>query len=112
MKSLKVVYKAVGELAEIIEVNDKLEEFQGLVDGYIEAVGLPDDIIMICNENGKLNMLDNNFKMYAEGQFSDVIVGNVFFVGAEGEIFASLSDDQISSLGSMFIDKETLYIHA
>lgn len=69
-----------------------LEELQGAVGGYIEAVGLPDGSTMFLNEEGKLNGLPVNEVATALAremiQKDDWIAGDVALVGPtddEGE---------------------------
>lgn len=76
---VKRPFEAVGHFEE---VENTLESFQAIVDGHIEVVGLPEGALLICNEEGKLKMLQPNF--YTDG---DVIVGTVAVVGQDGEEF-------------------------
>lgn len=88
---MKVVIKNVGQKPEIKEVENELHVFQDIVGGYIECVYITEDIICVCNEEGKLMGLTPNFIFNR-----DIIVGNVFFVTCDefGD-FASLNDEQI-----------------
>ncbi len=59
-----------------------LKEMQEVVNGYIEFVYLPDNLIMVVNEEGKINRLpvnSNATKMYAP-ILDDVIVGDVLLI--------------------------------
>lgn len=75
-----------------------LDELQGYVEGYIEAVALPDNLTMWCNEEGKFDpktMYRPNEKASriladAGGIPGDVVMGNVLICnsrecGDEGE---------------------------
>jgi hypothetical protein len=62
-----------------------LKEMQDAVNGYIEFVYLPDNIIMVVNEEGKINRLpvnSNATKMYAP-IINDVIVGDVLIIDSK-----------------------------
>ena len=59
-----------------------LEQMQDIVGGYIEVVGLTDEVLMVVNEEGKLNNLPLNkeatklfWRCFPESP--DYIVGNV-----------------------------------
>ena len=82
-EKIKVIVKRPFEaVGHIEEVENTLESFQAIVDGHIEVVGLPEGALLVCNEEGKLKMLQPNF--YTDG---DVIVGTVAIVGRDGEEF-------------------------
>ena len=94
---IKIVYKKPNEKPTIIEVENTLEEFQELVGGYIEVIPANDDrsILMIVNEEGKLQNLKNNILWMDHVS----IVGNVAFIqnGTDGE-FHSLTDDMAEAI--------------
>lgn len=66
-------------------ISNNLEALQRYVDGYIEVVPVTENIVMICNEEGKLRNMEPNF-----GWLCDVIVGPVIFCGVKGEEFADM----------------------
>lgn len=94
---MKVVIKKVGEQAQVTEIENTLEALQGIVGGYIEVVAVGGEVLMICNEEGKLNGLEYNFKLG-----NDFIVGNVLFVQAKDEDFTDLSDSNVESIMNFF----------
>lgn len=94
---MKIVVKKAGQNPEIIKIKGELHEMQEIVGGYIEAFNVTDDILCICNEEGKLNGLSPNFRFNG-----DVIVGDVFFCSAGEEDFEGLNDDQIKILMIVF----------
>jgi len=79
--------KIIKSNGETIDVNPnngndfKLEELQTIVGGYIEIVWLPNNEIMVVNEDGKLMELPINqeaTKIYQNAfGYNDVIVGDV-----------------------------------
>ena len=92
MRTIKVLVKKVGEPFKLMEIEDTLENMQGLVGGYLEVFKLKNcTSTMWINEEGKLMNLPINF--WVPG---DVIVGDVFFTGADeqGDI-ASITDEQV-----------------
>jgi len=94
---IKIVYKKPNEKPTIIEVENTLEKFQELVGGYIEILPANDDrtILMIVNEEGKINGLENNILWMGNTS----IVGNVAFIqnGDDGE-FHGLTDDMAAAI--------------
>ena len=93
---MRAIIKEVGKFPQIKEIENTLDTLKELVGGYIEVLRLDDDILLICNEEGKLQGLPPNFAMG-----NDVIVGTVVFVSFDGkEDFTSLNDWQIEYLMS------------
>jgi hypothetical protein len=89
---LKILYKEVGKIPEVIEIEDTLEAKQKLVDGLIEVVPYIDDMLLICNEEGKI------LKMHPNLDFTyDYIAGNCFVIGDDFENagFRSLTEEEI-----------------
>ena len=87
---MKIIVKEVNKQPEVREIENELSVLQELVDGYIEVVRI-DDILLICNEEGKLQGLPPNFSIG-----HDTIVGTAVFVGFDGsEDFTSLTDMQV-----------------
>ena len=82
---IQVYVKRPGENPELTKINNDLKTLQGIVDGYIEAVTLTSDLVIICNEDGKLLGLDHNCRILGED-----FVGTLIFAGKRGSQFASL----------------------
>ena len=83
---IRVYYKRPGKNLIEVKIPNELEWIQGAVEGYFEAVtlkpgenGMP-DLVMLCNEEGKLKEMEPNFRW-----MNDVVVGPVLFVGADDE---------------------------
>lgn len=97
---MKVYYKRVGRKAIEIEIEDKLEILQTLVDGLIEVIELTPGIDMICNEEGKLIGLEENINLDY-----DIIVGDVIICSHDNEgNFVGLTDEQ-----KIIVDRELEY---
>jgi len=81
------LYKLPGKKPEARVIPNTLEALQELVGGYIEAVSVPigSGCIFICNEEGKLHLMEPNF--YYGG---DIFVGPVFICCRSGEDFSDL----------------------
>ena len=78
-KLIKILLKKVGKDPEVIEIRNTLEEKQRLVGGLIEVIPY-DDLLLICNEEGKLlNLPPNLIFEY------DYIAGDCFLAGDDFE---------------------------
>ena len=89
---MRVVYKAPGEKPKIKDVTNDLDEFQNLVGGWIEHVGIRHGLGLIINEEGKLHGMQPNFYL---SKINDLIVGPAVFVGEDGEDFTDISDRDV-----------------
>ena len=90
-EKIRILYKEVGKEPQIMFIDNTLEAKQELVGGLIEVVPY-EDVLIICNEEGKLlNMPPNLVFEY------DYIAGNCFVIGDDykNADFKSLTDEEI-----------------
>lgn len=101
-KKLKIIYKEIGKDPVVMEIEDTLEAKQKLVGGLIEVVPYKEDLLLICNEEGKIMNLKPNIDIGY-----DYIAGNCFVVGDdwENEGFKSVNDEQIEEIKEDLKDK-------
>ena len=66
-------------------VSDTLENLQRIVGGYIECVHVTEDLVIICNEEGKLLGLEPNMRFGI-----DYLVGTIIVVGNDGDSFGDI----------------------
>lgn len=83
------VIKHPGEPAKQIEIDKTLEALQKAVGGYIETVTLFEDVILICNEEGRLMNLPYNMEFLGVH-----FVGPVLVVGRAEDEFRSLTEKE------------------
>ena len=80
---------------ELLDISDRLENYQQLVDGYIEivhaAVLQPFHAVMVVNECGLLDDLPCNH--LASVLYGDYIAGDVVVVGTIGPDFTDIPDE-------------------
>lgn len=97
-KTIKVVMVEAMKEPYPAEVENTLEGLQKVVGGYIEAVYLEDNVVLVCNEEGKLIGLSGNRSLG-----NDIIAGTFFVAGSndDGE-FVSLTDDKIRQYSDRF----------
>lgn len=88
---------------KVIDIDDVLEAYQGLVDGYIEVVyakGLRRyAAAMVVNEEGVLNDLPCN--PVASVLYGDYIAGDVVIVGVAGPDFTDVPFEVIEGIYEM-----------
>ena len=81
-KEIRVLAKNPGGTWYTLKVENSLAALQGCVGGYIETVTVFSDACIICNEEGRIRKLP-----YCCTIFGTEFVGNVLFVGIDGEEF-------------------------
>ena len=94
---IKVIIKRPDEKAgHVTNISASLKNLQKTVEGNIETVVVGENpkVIMICNEEGKIQKLQKNFRMGGE-IFFDIIRGTVIICGEseDGEGFADVPID-------------------
>ena len=81
---MKVIIKEPGEpIGHFAEIDNTLEAMQEIVGGYIETITFP-GFVIVCNEEGKLRGLRENFKLA-----NDTVVGTVIVCGTGDDEFTS-----------------------
>ena len=60
MDKIKVFVKLPGGVPVLQEIDNTLERLQEIVGGYIEAVTLAEDFVIVCHEEGRLRGLAPN----------------------------------------------------
>ena len=87
-----------GKVPYTKEINGTLEEMQQIVGGYIQAIyPFPDEVALICNEEGTLAGLPLNRSLRNEnGQIYEIIAGTFFVCGAPsgGDSFVGLPPER------------------
>lgn len=86
-KKISILVKEPGKDAYRKEIDNTLESLQREVGGYIETVTFAEDLVLICDEEGRFKNKPENFAF-----IGNVFVGTVLLAGADGEDFASLSE--------------------
>lgn len=105
-ETIEVVSVPVGEEAEPVEIENSLGSLQRYVHGYIEVIRPFEDrdVVVIVNEEGKINGLSPNRALMDEnGDVIDIIAGDFLIasVSEDGE-FTSLTQAQIRKYTKMF----------
>lgn len=84
---MKAIRKKPGAQPEIIEVDNTLAALQQEVGGYIETVSIADDVVIICNEEGRLCGLPYNCRFVGVD-----FVGPILVVGRNKDEFCDVPE--------------------
>ena len=85
---IKAIIKRADSKPYVTWISNTLENLQNLVDGYIETVTLAKDMVIICNEEGRLRELPYNCNICGVD-----FVGDILFVGVAKDEFADVPID-------------------
>ena len=97
MKALKVEGRSITET----DIPNTLEALQAAVGGYIERLQLvPDQAVMIVNEEGLLKDLEVN--TFASAIAGTLIVGPALIVGVDGDEFTDIPEDIVKCINALF----------
>lgn len=88
-----IIKRPDEEYGHVTYISNTLENLQKTVGGYIETVGLTESDVIIVNEEGKLQGLERNLRMYGDTVYSDTLVGTIIVIGTEGDEFADVKMD-------------------
>lgn len=83
MEKIFVWIKRPNEPPRHVWISNTLENLQRNVGGYIETVTLAPDLVVICNEEGRLRGLPHNCEICGVD-----FVGDIIITGISGEDFA------------------------
>ena len=81
---MRVLIVEPGKRARIGEIVSDLKSMQNAVGGYIEAVYPFEDpdVVLVCNEEGKIMGMDLNRALRSEdGKIYDIVAGIFFAAG-------------------------------
>lgn len=87
MKIKVIIKNPEDEFGRLVEVENELEVFQNIVGGYIETTGYK-NLVIICNEEGKIRGLQPNVVLGRE-----MLVGTIIVCGAFGDEIADIPID-------------------
>lgn len=85
-KEIKIYVKEPGNPLEARKIPNTLKTMQQIVGGYIETVTVATDLVIVCNEEGRLIGLPYNCTIAGGCDF----VGTIFFVGKFRDEFCSI----------------------
>jgi len=91
---MKAIIKKVGQLAEVVEIENTLKAMQTVVGGYIEIYPMPYDkkVDLVFNEEGKFGLQPN----VAFPEINDILFGDILVVGV-GRQGANIGLDKLQA---------------
>lgn len=103
---MRILVVEPGKAPEVREISGGLKEMQNIVGGLIQAIyPFPEEIALVCNEEGMLLGLPPNRGLLDEsGALYDIVCGTFFLCGApaDSETFSSLTPEQVIQLERRF----------
>lgn len=111
-QNIRVVIIEPTKQVHIKEIDDSLASMQTEVGGYIQVIpayaipggkGLGRELILVLNEEGKLDDLPYNFKIW-DG--ADYIAGTCFICKEKEAEMVGLSEEEANQVISLFDRKE------
>ena len=88
MSKISVLIKEPGKTPRHVHISNTLSNLQNTVGGYIETVTLCSDLVVICNEEGRLKRLPHCCKICGVD-----FVGPVILCGVKKDRFTDLPVD-------------------
>ena len=103
---MQVMIVRPGEaVPEIKEIDNRLEEYQAIVGGYIETHRVIPGVMMLFNEEGLLRNLPPN-RVILVGNYPVTIRGTIIISGyrvtAEGNEFCDLRGEKLDQMREMW----------
>ena len=80
------------------QIENTLNAKQSYVGGLIQAVSLTPEIIVICNDEGKIQQLPPNRAWVESSGVVDFFAGNILCVRHSGDEFASILPEDIAEI--------------
>lgn len=84
-RRIKVLIKEPNDNPQQITIPNRLSSLQLTIGGYIETVTIASDMVIICNENGKIKDLPYNCSICGVDFY-----GTIILCGFDGEEFADV----------------------
>jgi len=88
MSYISALLKRPGEIPRHVNVSNSLAALQKNVEGFIETYTIATDLVLICNEEGRLKGMPYNCTVCGVD-----FVGPILMVGKDGTEFADLPAD-------------------
>lgn len=115
VNTIRILVLEPGKAPEVRSIPNTLECTQEVVGGLIEIVSCDsryrsafknaekaNSIVIVCNEEGKLQRLPLNRAMLYGNTIHDVYQGTIFICGVAHDDFVSLTDEQVKVLEHVY----------
>ena len=84
---MKAIRKRPGEMPEVIDVENDGDAIRAELGGPMEAFTIAEDLVILCDEEGRLNGKEHNITLRGLGVD---FVGTILIVGVDGEEFCDV----------------------
>lgn len=101
---IRVLYVEPGKTPVVAEVQNETRSLQRAVGGLIELVPLDRKVLLICNEEGKIDGLPGNRRL----DNGSIIAGPFLVVGDRGSDLCSLTDKQLERYQNQFMEPQQI----
>lgn len=91
------------------QIENTLKAKQSYVGGLIQAVSLTPEIIVICNDEGKIQQLPPNRAWVESSGVVDFFAGNILCVRHSGDEFASILPKDIAEIERRLIPLKSVF---
>lgn len=115
VNTIRILVLEPGKAPEVRSIPNTLECAQDVVGGFIQTVSYDSryrsafkntedakSIVIVCNEEGKLQRLPLNRAMLYGNTIHDVYQGTIFICGVAHDDFVSLTDEQVKVLEHVY----------
>lgn len=99
--SIRVLLVEPNKEPCVIDVVHRLDELQRVIGGYVQMLPLSKDVVILCDEDGRLKQLPFNRTIRIKG-FDIPIVGKFLVCAVNDTDFDSLSEEQIEEWRNHF----------
>ena len=84
-RRINILIKEPNDNPQLIKIPNRLSSLQLVVGGYIETVTIASDLVIICNEEGRIKDLPYNCSICGVDFY-----GTIILCGFDGEEFADV----------------------
>ena len=84
---MKVIKKEPDKFPEVVDIPNELDTLQEAVGGYIEVFPVATDLVILCDEEGRIDGKPFNCNLCGAD-----FCGTIMFVGVDGEEFTDVSE--------------------
>lgn len=78
---MKVLVKNPDQIAELVDIGTDIEDFRGVIEGYVELHKLNDDLYLMCDEEGRIKDLPTNWVVNLNSLTPTAICGPIILLG-------------------------------
>ena len=101
MVNMRVIKKETGKNAEVVEIENELQSFQEIINGFLEPVYFTvknKRYVLICDDFGKGNYTVPNIHIEFVDGTKDWIAGTLLISKVDDDEFASVDQEDLEFL--------------